>query len=179
MTPQQAGVVLDALVAAFPRTMMSEETVRMYARFLVDFEIEHAVAAVAKWIAREQRFPTIADLRESCSAAAGDGPPDADRAFVAVLREVSRVGAYGEPKFAHSSIRDAVEAIGWRELCLTKHDDHAALRAHFRQAYESSKKRRTDPGHAALVAGVVSELKQRLIASGDERSLTDASKVKP
>lgn len=178
MTPQQSGVVLDALVAAFPRTMMSEETVRMYARFLVDFELEHAVAAVAKWIAREQRFPTIADLREACSAAAGNGPPDADQAYVLVLREVSRVGAWGEPRFEHGAIRDAVDAIGWRELCLTDRGDASALRAHFHRAYEAARKRRTDPGHAALVAGVVSELKQRLLASGDKLSLADASKVK-
>lgn len=178
MTPSQAGVVLDALVAAFPRYVMSEETVRIYARFLVDVRLEDAVAAVAKWIAREQRFPMIAELREACAAVSGDGPPDADRAFAEVLRAVSRWGAWGEPRFSHSSIKEAVEAIGWRELCLTKHDDHAALRAHFRQAYDAAKKRRTDPGHAALVAGVVTELKQRLLATGDTRSLGDASKVK-
>ena len=121
MTPQQAGVVLDALVAAFPRTMMSEETVRMYARFLVDFEIEHAVAAVAKWIAREQRFPQISELRESCAAAAGNGPPDADRAFAEVMRAVSKYGQYQEPRFTHSAIRQAVESITWREICLSEH----------------------------------------------------------
>jgi hypothetical protein len=176
VTPQQSGVVLDALVAAFPRTMMSEETVRMYARFLVDFELEHAVAAVAKWIAREQRFPVIAELREACAAAAGSGPPDADLAFAEVMRAVGSLGIYGEPKWSHGAIREAVDAITWREVCMSEHAP--SLRKHFADAYATAKKRRTDPGHAALVAGVVSELKQRLLASGDTAALPDAAKVK-
>ena len=177
MKPDEAGVVLDALVAAFPRYVMSAETVQLYARFLVDVKLDDAIAAVAKWIAREQRFPLISELREACANAAGDGAPDADQAFAEVLRAVAKWGAWGEPQFTHSAIRDAVNAIGWRSLCLTETGDHGTLRAHFRSAYDAAKKRRADPGHATLVAGIVRELKGR-IASDEPKQLL-AGKVKP
>lgn len=172
MTPAEAGVVLDALVAAFPRTQLSAETVQIYARFLVDFDLEAAVNGAAKWIARGKGFPLISELREACAVAGGDGVPDADLAFREVLRAVSRWGAYGEPKWSHPAIEAAVESIGWREVCLS--DNAPALRAHFAKSYEAAKKRTTDPKHAQLVAGVVKDLKQQLV--GADRKALSAGK---
>lgn len=166
--------MLDALVAAFPRTIMSEETVRIYARFLVDIDLDTAVAAVARLIARGRGFPLIADLREMSEMISGHGPPDTDQAFAEVMRAVSKWGAYGEPKWTHSAIRQAVESITWREVCFSEHAP--SLRKHFQSAYESAKKRTTDPAHAALVAGVVSEVKQRLIGAAASAKQLDKGK---
>lgn len=153
MTPREAGIVLDALVAAFPQRVMGEDTVRIYARFLVDVDLDVALGAVAQWIARCRTFPMIADLRELCDPSP---PPDADRAFAEVMRAVGKYGVYASPQFSHVAIYQAVDAITWREVCMS---DHApSLRAHFMKAYEAAKKRTADPAHAQLVAGIRAEV---------------------
>lgn len=149
MTAEEAGVVLDALVAAFPQRIMSEDTVRIYARFLVDIELDVALGAVAQWIARCRTFPMIADLRELCDPSP---PPDADRAFGEVMKAVGRFGSYMTPTFSHVAITQAVESITWREVCMSEH--MPSLRAHFGKAYDAAKKRTADPAHAQLVDGI-------------------------
>lgn len=163
MSPEEAGVVLDALVAAFPDRVMSEDTVRIYARFLVDIDLEVALGAVAQWIARCRKFPMIADLRELCDPSP---PPDGDRAFAEVMRAVGRFGVYASPVFSHVAIAEAVESITWREVCMSEHPP--SLRAHFAKAYDAAKKRTADPAHAQLVAGIRAEVLQLVGAARKE-----------
>lgn len=176
MTPAEAGVLLDALVAAFPRSNMSAETAQIYARFMIDIPADVGANAVARWIARGRTFPLIADLREACEQHDGSGPPDADRAFAEVMRAVGRWGIYGEPKWSHPAIGQAVDSITWREVCMSEHAP--SLRAHFTKAYEAARKRTADPKHAQLVAGIVAEVKQKLVGSKATPALP-AGKVKP
>src|SRR3990167_5271256 len=42
----------------------------------------------------------------------------AGEAWAEVLKQVSRIGSYGQPKFSSEAIRKSVEAIGWRNICL-------------------------------------------------------------
>lgn len=156
MTPTEAGVVLNVLVAAFPGRIMSKDTTLVYARFLADVPLDIGVSAAAQWIARCKAFPSIAELRELCDQRSGNGPPDADRAFAEVMRAVGRWGIYAEPQFSHIAIRQAVEAITWREICLSEHAP--SLRAHFAKAYDAAKKRTADPGHAKLVEEIRNEV---------------------
>lgn len=166
MTSEEAGVILDALVAAFPRTTMSAETVQIYARFLVDVSVEQAVDAAARWIARGRSFPLISELREAIEREHGAGPPDADQAFAEVMRKVGSVGRYREPVWSHPAISAAVDAITWREVCDS--DNAPALRAHFTRAYEAAKKRTADPAHNLLVTSIGAEVRER-IAAGTAR----------
>lgn len=152
MRPEEAGVVLDMLVAAFPMRVMSEETVQLYAIFLADVDLDTGIEAVARWIARETKFPAIAELRAWCEVVRGKGPPDADQAYAEVLRAVSRWGSRATPQWSHPAVSEAVDAIGWRDICMS--DNPPALRAHFERAYVAAKKRTTDPGHRRLVDGI-------------------------
>lgn len=172
MTAQEAGVVLDALHAAFPRTLMSDETISIYARFLVDIPLAEALEAVAKLIARGKGFPTIAEIRELADTRRA---PDHDLAWGEVKRWVSKCGAYGDPSFSHAAVAAAVGSLGWREICLSENEE--ATRAHFMKAYESARKRHADPGHVQLVAGIVADVKQRLAKASTGELTRGASRV--
>lgn len=64
-------------------------------------------------------------------------PPDARltpaEAWSCVLREVQRVGVYGQPQLPGLVAR-AVACLGWREICTS--DEPDVVRAHFLRVYE-------------------------------------------
>lgn len=163
MKPEEAGIVLDALVAAYPHVRMSEETVRIYARFIVDADVEHAIAAVARWIARERRFPSISDLRTEIAYAAGTAAPDLDQAWEEVRKSFS---SSRPPAWSHPAVAAAVNALGYHEI--GQSTEPGVTRAHFQRAYEAAVKRTSDPGHAQLVAGVRGEVMQLVGAARKE-----------
>lgn len=172
MTPAESGVLLDALAAAFPRATMSPETVQLYAIMLVDIDFDAGIATVARWCASERKFPLIAELREAIARERGDGPPPADRAFAELRAKLGSVGRYGEPAWSHPAIGVAATALGtWWDLCDTKVDDLAAMRAHFARAYEAAAHRAADPGLEAMVKRIASEVRQRLAGGVGPREL--------
>ncbi len=158
MTNAEAGVLLDALHAAFPRTTISADTAQLYARFLVDLDLQSAAQAVAMWIATAKFFPTVGELRGL--ATSDGGAPDPDRAFAEVMKVVGSTGVYRTPRFSHPAIAEAVDAITWREVCLS---DHApSLRAHFAKAYEAARLRSNSAAHRGLVNGIVADVRAKL-----------------
>jgi hypothetical protein len=72
MTDEQLREILTSLVAAYPATRATEETVKVYRGALVPLEFEPARRAVQSWIRSERFFPTIAEFRETYRAIARD-----------------------------------------------------------------------------------------------------------
>jgi hypothetical protein len=62
--------------------------------------------------------------------------PTAGEAWTIVLDEIRRVGGnYGAPAIKNELIQKAVDAVGWKEICLSERPD--IIRAHFTKAYEA------------------------------------------
>lgn len=59
----------------------------------------------------------------------------AGEAWAEVLGQVNKVGSYGQPKFSSGAIQKSVEAIGWRQICLS--ETPMIERAHFLRIYET------------------------------------------
>lgn len=59
----------------------------------------------------------------------------AGEAWAIVLRAVSKIGSYGVPKFIDPSTQKSVDAIGWRNICLS--ENPMVERAHFLKIYET------------------------------------------
>jgi hypothetical protein len=175
MRADEAAALVAALVAAFPETMMSAETLQLYARFLVDAKAEHAAAAVATWIARERRFPRISELREAVERERGGAPPDIDQAWSEALR-AARAGR-APARWSHEAVRLAVAAIGFDDL--RRSDNQAADRAHFAKAYEAAQRRTRDAGHRQLVQGVVKDMRQLMAAPAELRAQNEAGASRP
>lgn len=167
MTLEQAGMLLDALHAAFPRTEVSPETVWIYARYLTDIEYEAGAFAVAAYIAEGRWFPTIGEIRARVDG--GNKPPDVDLAFGEVLAGVSKWGQYRDPRWTHPAIAAAVGALTWREICLSENAD--ALRAHFFKVYEVVAKRIKADETTEFVKSIVAELPKRALAGREQRAL--------
>lgn len=60
-------------------------------------------------------------------------------AWAEVMKEVSRVGSWGEPVFKEDTTRKAVEAIGWKAICQS--ENIGIERAHFLKVYDALEKR--------------------------------------
>lgn len=128
--------VLSFLAAAYPRFEVKADTVRAYCAMLADVPIDDLRRAAVWCIANSQWFPAVSELRAAIAETAEDRAPDADEAWNQVLREIRRVGSWGNPEFSHSAITMAVEGVGWKDICMS--DKIGVERAHFLKAYETT-----------------------------------------
>ena len=84
--------------------------------------------------------PTVADIRQLCADMMGALSPAPEDAWAEVMR-VARV--YGStmqiPPWSHPAIEQAVNSIGYREICMSDRVD--VLRAHFTKTYEGYRSR--------------------------------------
>jgi hypothetical protein len=159
MSPAESSELVAVLVAAFPRTIVSVETLSIYARFLEDLDFKIATEAVAAWILREKYWPTISELRTATEQKSGNAAPDLDRAWAEVRRSFS-YSDERRPEWSHPAIRDAVEAIGHREIGQSTQPD--VTRAHFQRAYEAAAKRNADPAHRLIATTIAGDVQKRV-----------------
>lgn len=122
---------------------------------LDDISFDHARAAVAELDAHGREFaPTPGMIRAQALARAGLGAPDFDQALAEAMLTARTVGRTGTPEWSHPAIGNAVAALGgWSAFCNSENPE--ALRAHFRQAYETAAAR---ADHEAVTPPVVHEL---------------------
>lgn len=136
--------VLDALkgmAAAYPRQNVTPETIRVYLDRLADLPEPVVVAAIHQAIDTHTFFPTVAELR-GIIAEHANGPDDlAESAWAEVEKEARRVGynrrrwdyergeSYVEkPEFSTTRIAEAVESVGWRNICVGDNSEGAIRR---------------------------------------------------
>lgn len=122
---------------------------------LADIPFDHGRAAVAELDAHGREFaPTPGMIRAQALARQGLGAPDFDQALAEAMLAARTVGRDGIPNWSHPAIGHAIAALGgWSAFCNSENPD--ALRAHFRQAYETAAAR---ADHEAVTPPVVHEL---------------------
>lgn len=124
---------VSIIVRTFPSTNVDAGLWWPMLSDLTNENFERAVLEIIR--STKEIFPGtnwIALIREK---AVKDGSPLAAEALTEVRNEIWRVGYAGNPKFSHPRIYLAVEAIGWRNLCLS--ENFAVERAHFLKIYET------------------------------------------
>lgn len=141
MTPQQAGELVKRLLAAYPTqrqkmtpTDLGAMTV-VYTAGLIDLDFELARAAVDRAVKVAEWIPTIAKIRAEAVELTSGSARSGEEAWGDVLRQVGRVGVYGQPRFADPAIAEAVDCIGWRAICSAP-EAQSAIREGFAAAYE-------------------------------------------
>jgi hypothetical protein len=138
MTDLQVKKLVAVLLAAFPSSKATAETVTTYVRMLADLEYVAANAAVERLLATAKFLPTIAEIREAAlTVNAGEIRPGGD-AWGEVLRAIARHGRMRVPgqdfHFADPVTAQCVESLTWRELCDS--ENQAADRARFVELYD-------------------------------------------
>lgn len=139
MRESEATDIVAWLVGAYPHRPLPPSSAAVYALALADVDFDGAKAAVMRLIQTSRWLPTIAEIREEV-AKARVSLPGAEEAWGVVRRAISRYGSYRSPSFDCDEIDAAVDAIGWRELCLS--EDHTASRARFCAAFTTIASRR-------------------------------------
>jgi hypothetical protein len=122
---------------------------------LSDIDFDHGRAAVADLDAHGREFaPTPGMIRAQALTRQGLGAPDFDLALSEAMLAARTVGRNGTPEWSHPAIGDAIAALGgWSAFCNSENPD--AIRAHFRQAYETAA---TRADHEAVSPPVVKQL---------------------
>lgn len=136
MTEVEAAKVVAILSASFPDSKWGEATCRAYESALADLDFELASDAVRRIVATSKFRPSISEIREAAAVVAvGERRAGAD-AWGDVVKAVRYVGSYGAPKFDDPLTARAVEALGWRNLCLGDSSE-ASDRARFCEVYDA------------------------------------------
>ena len=136
-SPLEVLKTVRLLGDAYPNFQLSSATIDVYVRLLSDLPAELLEQAALDHVSRSAFFPTVAELRGAAFdlLEAASPSPTAQEAWLAVLAEIERVGHAGQPQFGDPLTAQAVQALGWRSLCLSE-NPHAE-RSRFVQAYQA------------------------------------------
>lgn len=127
--------ILRQLVAAYPNSQATVETIAVYDRLLSDIPPDDLQTVVDQSIAECKFLPTVAELRERFHALTRTlGQPSASEAWGDVMAQIRAVGYIGTPYFANDVTAQVVRHLGWRDLCAS--ENAVADRAHFMRMYD-------------------------------------------
>lgn len=148
-------------------TNPSPEKTQVYWDALNDLPFEVAMAAGRKVIATLENpfLPMPAVFRGMAVGITGPKILSAPDAYAEVIRAIRNFGSYKQKEALESMtplVRKAVEAIGWKELCLSEEPD--VIRGQFRMAYEALEKREMiDAKTPQSLKEIISNMDRRFI----------------
>lgn len=135
--------VCALLKASFPVWNTTPETIEMYHFMLKDIPTKVVMRAVQDWILSEEKFPTIAGIRNKCAEVADVLAPTATEAWAEVWKAVSESGRlfyrYGGT-WSHEVLIKTMEIITLGTICDTPTENLSTIRSQFTKAYNDNKK---------------------------------------
>lgn len=170
MNDMDIKLVMTRLFATFPGATVEPSTLPSgkpapgggtagaYTRLLKDLDAEAALAAIDR-VAATHRFPTvlpaIAEIREAALALTEGEVKPGLVAWREACQLHGRFSTYNPPTAADVAdplVFEAIQAIGWRSLCMAREDDPAP-RARFVDAFDQlARNRRRDAVSKGLPA---------------------------
>lgn len=139
MTEAEARRTVALIVAAFPTPAWAEETIRLYARQLLDLDYGAGRLAVEEIIRTRtnDRAPSIGVIRRLvvCRDAreAGTILLPAEEAWGFLRATITKVGYMREFPSTYPLVKRVVDRLGWQNLCQST--NQAADRARFLELY--------------------------------------------
>lgn len=135
---KQVRGLLRAISGAYPMFELTDDRVSIYVKLLADLDAEALIAATQQHIATSKFPPTVAELREGCTALTRPALPAWADAWDEVLTAIRAVGGYGTPAFSHPLIEQTVAGMGgWKVMCGMEIGETATWRAQFRDVYSA------------------------------------------
>ncbi len=136
--------VIRLLSVAFPSRDVTEELVMLYSATLKDIPDDVLEAATLDVISRNIFFPSIGEIRAAAvNIATGiERYQTAAEAWGEVSRAIVRYGRDRQPQFENPVTEKTVNALGWRNLCLST--NQISDRARFIEAYNTYLQRARD-----------------------------------
>lgn len=169
---------LSGLQLAYGRSLDKEQML-FYVSMLADIEPDLLEKAVKKIIMTSKLLPSIAEIREMATglkkSVTGTRDPESGLAWGEVQKQIRATGYCGKPKFSSLLIMEAVNRLGWKDICSTPIEDTGILRAQFRRVYEEIVKQHKDDEINVFI-GVIEAPEQKKIASNIQR-LADSMSI--
>ena len=141
LTPQEVKMLaLVVLASSSYPSMQSKDPqpiVSAWSLMLADIPLEILLAAVLKVCRESEFFPSVAQIVAAAEELdpRNEKLPSAAEAWEEVEKLIIQFGPYRAPQYSCDTVRRAVRAIGWLQLCCS--ENPAADRAHFLKLYES------------------------------------------
>lgn len=135
MNKSEALKCLAILKASYPRQEIGAATIEAYSTMLADVDFLAVQEAIKRLICTSKWFPAIAEIREEIAKGATAGLPPVELAWGEVWKAISRYGMNRTPQFSCPEVAAAVDAIGWRHICLD--ENVTSTRARFTDAYRA------------------------------------------
>ena len=145
LTKAEAGKLVSLAVAGFPSMQNANmgPTVILWAKLLGDIPYPVAEKAVSKIIMTAKFFPTVSEVRDVAQKLIlGDRRlPEPEEAWLEVMRQVDGIK---QPQWSCPEIKEAVAAIGYRNICDCSVDGLGVIRGQFMRIYSTFKNRAED-----------------------------------
>lgn len=150
MRKSEVAEIVMMLLASYPTAKTVERTSELYETMLADLDFAVARKAVTRLIVTSKWLPTIAEIRESCTALVHGPLRAGGEAWRDAIGEVRRGGRYAQPRFADALVGETIRLWGsWQGFCDSPEDDPGG-RARFIELYEQLAARR----RADVVSGI-------------------------
>jgi hypothetical protein len=134
----QIKKLVAVMVAAYPSSKISEESVGVYTRMLADLDYPAANAAVEQLLATSKWMPTVAEIRDRIVSLVTGEIRAGGEAWGSVLKAIRGAGRYRIPgvdfAFFDPVTAECVSAMSWVELCDS--ENPTADRARFIELYD-------------------------------------------
>jgi len=118
--------VLKQLTAAFPSSNIGKETIAVYVRMLSDISKNELQAVVDQCLVECRFLPTIAEIRERHRLLTRDlSIPTAEASWEEVRRSFGRTN---RAPWSHPFVEEAVNIMGYRELCMSTNQGNDMVR---------------------------------------------------
>ena len=143
MNRQEVCALVALASSSYPvmQTRDPRPIVEAWALMLSDLDAVVAKAAIIKVCRDSKFFPSVAQIVAAANELdpRNERLPTAAEAWEEVERLIQSLGPYRAPKYSCDTVKRAVRAIGWLQLCLGENPE--ADRAHFLRLYESMRSR--------------------------------------
>ena len=145
LTPQEVKMLALVVLASssYPSIQGKDPRpiVEAWAMMLADLDAVVAKAAIIKVCRESQFFPSVAQIVAAAEALdpRTEKLPTAAEAWEEVVQLIRNFGPYRAPLYSCDTLKRAVRAIGWQQLCMGENPE--ADRAHFLRLYESMRSR--------------------------------------
>ena len=155
----KVGELVTALASMFSSVQIGNSTIDAYVSMLKDVPLEILTTAINQVAVESRFFPTIAEIREKAIALQMPDLENGMTAWGEVKKAFAKYGFYRVPKFDNPITAQAVECLGWKELCSSENEE--ADRAHFARIYDDLVRRSVQ--NAKLLPAARELKEQRLL----------------
>lgn len=142
MKVEEWNILAKALKTAYQNQnfLADQYAIKLWYSLLKDLDYKAVNTACQQYMLKEHFPPAIADIRKLATEAVTEPVSDWSEGYEQMMLAIRRYG-YMQEEAALNSLpevaRETTKRIGWMTICTSNLDDMTAIRANFRQIYQS------------------------------------------